>query len=195
MKTILTSFCIFVLIAFLCLALPVSGEERIYEDVIRLHILPASDSREAQDAKILVRDTILAAYGDQLSRSESTEQTELFLKERLGEIEELASLALEEAGMNFAVSVSLAKEEFETRAYGDVTLPRGEYTSLTVRLDEGEGQNWWCVLYPSLCTEVALGESIRIEEEALSEAEKRLITASGFMLRFRTLELLEDIFS
>ena len=48
-------------------ALPIYGEADIYKDVIRLHILAASDSAEDQALKIKVRDAILEKYGTSLS--------------------------------------------------------------------------------------------------------------------------------
>ena len=195
MKTLLSSIAFTVLIAFILLALPVSGEEKIYEDVVRLHVLPEGDDAEAQNLKILVRDAILTEYGTLLSGAEDTVQAKALLAERLPEIEAFVTAFLNERGADPSVRVTLEEKEFETRAYGNLTLPRGSYTALTVTLGKGEGQNWWCVLYPALCTEAAMGGSVTLEAGALSESEARLVTSSGYMLRFRTLEILEDIFS
>ncbi len=195
MKTLLSSIAITVLIAFVLLALPVSGEEMIYEDVVRLHVLPSGDDAEAQNVKILVRDAILTEYGSLLSGTADADEAKTLLEERLPEIEAFVASFLSERGMDTCVSVTLGEEEFETRSYGDITLPRGSYTALTVTLGEGEGQNWWCVLYPALCTEAALGGTVTLGEGELSASEERLVTRSGYMLRFRTLEILEDLFS
>ncbi len=195
MKTLIASLLTFVLIVFLVLALPVSGEEKVYDDVIRLHILPASDTAEAQNAKISVRDAILNEYGEMLGQNQNAEQAKNTIEEKLPEIQAFVEAFLAQNGMEYTVSVALEESYFETRAYGDVTLPRGNYQALTVTLGEGKGQNWWCVLYPSLCTDVAVGGTVELEEDAFSDAEKRLVTSSGYMLRFRTLEILESIFS
>ena len=40
---------------------------------------------------------------------------------------------------------------FPDRIYGELFVPAGDYRALRVTLGEGEGHNWWCVLYPSLC--------------------------------------------
>ncbi len=195
MKTLISSIAITVLIAFVLLALPVSGEEMIYEDVVRLHVLPSGDDADAQNVKILVRDAILTEYGTLLSGTADADEAKTLLEERLPEIETFVASFLSERGVDTSVSVTLGEEEFETRAYGDITLPRGSYTALTVTLGGGEGQNWWCVLYPALCTEAALGGTVTLEGGELSASEERLVTRSGYMLRFRTLEILEDIFS
>ena len=183
-----------VLIFFLLLALPVSGEEGIYESVLRLHVLPAGDSAEDQNLKISVRDAVLQEYGEPLSALKSKEEAETFLALKKAEIEEFVNNFLKEEGVEQTASVTLAKEFFETRSYGEITLPEGYYTALKITLGEGKGQNWWCVLYPALCTEAAMGDRVTVAMEELSESEYRLVSESGYMIKFRTLEILEGIF-
>lgn len=195
MKTVILSLLSLVLIVFLVLALPVSGEEAVYENVIRLHILPDGEDAAAQNAKILVRDALLSEYGETLGGYENAEEAREALSARLPEIERFVRSFLEKNGMDYSVTAALQKSYFETRSYGEVTLPGGSYYALTVSLGEGKGQNWWCVLYPSLCTEVAMGGKVTVEEGDFSEAEEKLITSSGYRVKFRTLEILESIFS
>ena len=193
MKTVVTSLLSGLLILFVFLALPIQGEEAIYENIVRLHVLPSSDSAEDQNLKILVRDAILEEYGDELSSFRSKEEAEQYLEAHLADIDTFVRAFLTAQSYDRTVTVSLEEEYFETRVYGEITLPAGNYSSLTIRLGEGEGQNWWCVLYPSLCTEAALGERVDIAEENLSEAEYKLVTGSGYRLKFRTLEILEAV--
>lgn len=193
MKTIALSLFTALLIVFLVIALPVNGEEAVYEDVVRLHVLPASDSAEDQTLKVLVRDVVLTEYGETLSAFKTKEEAEAYLEKSLPNIQKTVEGFLKEQGKNQTVSVTLTEENFETRKYGEITLPAGSYTSLSIRLDEGEGQNWWCILYPALCTRAALGETVPIDE-ALTDAEYHLVTDSGYVLRFRTLEILKSIF-
>lgn len=194
MKTFYTALASFVLIFFLILALPISGEEQIYDSIVRLHVLPSGDSAEEQSLKIAVRDALLTHYGETLSSFESKEEAEEYLKENVDEIEAFVSAFLKENGSSSTVTVTVSEESFERRSYGELTLPAGTYTSLTVKLDGGEGQNWWCVLYPALCTEAAMGDRLSVAEEALGTSEYRLVTDSGYLVKFRTLEILEEIF-
>ncbi len=86
--------------------------------------------------------------------------------------------------------MTLGAENYPTRRYDDFALPAGTYESLRVTLGEGEGHNWWCVVFPPLCLEaaqVSAGEAVG----GLTEDDLQLITESdgGFELRFRLLEL------
>lgn len=170
-------------------ALPIRGEEEIYRDVIRLHVLAASDSTEDQSKKLLVRDAILAEYGELLGKAESREDAEKQLDGAMLEsIRKTAESVLE----GESVTVCFSREYYPTRIYGDFSLPAGEYLSLRILIGEGAGQNWWCVLYPPLCTAGAIKDM----DYALSDAEYDLITSESrsCRIRFKALELLSAIF-
>ncbi len=193
MKTVLTSLLSLALILFIVLALPTSGEEAVYEDVLRLHVLANSDTAEDQEAKILVRDAVLAITGEEMRSFSSLTEAGAWVEKNASYIEREAERVLAEAGLCYEATVTLEKKYFDTRAYDGFTLPAGEYASLTVTLGEGRGQNFWCMLYPSLCTANALGER---EEaiEVLSAPYTLILTESDYALRFRSLEILTALF-
>ena len=186
-------FALVLLLSSLILAaLPVSGEEGVYRDVIRLHVLANSDGEEDQADKLAVRDAILSEYSDLFSSFPDRAAAEAGLTDEvLGEIAETAERTLVARGNGDAVSVTLTRERYGTREYGSFSLPAGEYRSLRVVIGEGEGRNWWCVLFPPLCAAAAI-DGVPL---GLSEPEFRLMTAGRVSVRFRTLELLSRWFS
>lgn len=183
---------VLILLAALFLAVsPVSGEERIYRDVIRLHILAASDGEDDQSDKLAVRDAILLEYGDLFRGFTDRNEAENALTAELRqEIAATAKRTLTERGSEAPVTVTLSEEDYPTRDYGSFSLPAGRYLSLRVVIGEGEGQNWWCVLFPPLCTAAAV-EGVPL---GLSDAEYRLLTDGKASVRFKTLELLSSWF-
>ncbi len=193
MKTLLSFIISFLLAVLVCAAMPTDGEEAVYTDVVRLHVLANSDTAEDQNLKIAVRDCLLSTYGETLSSFCNSKEAQAFLTASLSEVQKIVEDFLEEEGASRTVTVEVKEEYFETRAYEDVTLPAGTYTALTVTLGEGKGQNWWCVLYPALCTEGAFGERVSAED-AFTNSEYKLITKSGYALKFRTLEVLGSLF-
>ena len=68
-----------------------------------------------------------------------------------------AKKTLKENGFNYNVKITLQEEYFNTRTYGNLTFPAGQYTALKVVLGNGEGKNWWCVMFPPLCVPAADG--------------------------------------
>ena len=192
MKTLITVLLTLSLALLVLITFPTSGEESVYSDTLRLHVLAASDKTSDQEAKLLVRDAVLLEYGDAFVGLKSKEAAEAYLKENLPAIKETVERTLSEKGLVYAVDVTLAEEWFETRAYEEVTLPRGRYTALKITLDEGRGQNFWCMLYPALCVTPALGEETTAEA-VYDDAAYELVT-NGYAVRFRTLELISSLF-
>ena len=192
MKNLMTAIVSVCLVVFVLLAFPASGEERIYTETLRLHVLAASDSTVDQEAKLLVRDAVLEEYGEDFITLKSKEKAEAYLKEKLSEIEKTVERTLAENDLFYTFDVALKEEWFETRTYDNITLPRGEYTALKITLGEGKGQNFWCMLYPALCITPALGEQTTAQA-VYDDAAYELVT-NGYAVRFRALELFSTLF-
>lgn len=180
--------------------LPVHGEAEIYESVIRLHVLAATDGEEDQADKLAVRDALLPLTAEALADCTTRDEAAARLKEILPALEEEAKKTLRLRGAEDAVTVTLGQECYPTRAYEGFCFPAGDYLSLQVLIGEGEGQNWWCVLFPSLCLSVAEGGRAEEMEEAfiavgLTPEQYRIITESDedvtYRMRFKFLEVLE----
>lgn len=180
------------LATLLLAALPVHGEEAIYNDVIRLHIIAADDSPEEQALKLIVRDAVLTTYGSALTCYDSRDAAAQAAQGMLAEIRQCAEEALRAVGCHAEVSVTLSEEYYPTRDYDTFSLPAGTYLSLRIRIGAASGQNWWCVLYPPLCLGTAT------DGDALTDAEWGLLTENGgghYQIRFKVLEWLKKLFS
>ncbi|MDR3240408.1 MAG: stage II sporulation protein R [Clostridiales bacterium] len=148
-----------------------SAQEEIAEGVIRFHVLANSDDPADQTLKNQVRDGILAAFRDDLSASHSRAETRAFLKGHLDEIRECAENIICENGYVYPAAVSLARDFFPTKNYGDITFPPGVYEALRVVIGGGEGRNWWCVMFPPLCyVDVTKGQTSNEAKTELKEA-------------------------
>lgn len=185
--------------AFLCAHLlitcfPVHGEDAIYDNTIRLHVLARSDSAADQEQKLHVRDAVLTYLDTNLPKSDSYEGALAAVTDQLEGIRACAQTVVGDA---CTVQVELGQEKYPVRQYDNFTLPAGEYTSLRVLIGEGEGQNWWCVLFPRLCTSHSTGEEMYEDFIAagFSPEQYRLIkNESGvkYKIRFRLLEILSE---
>ena len=185
------------LIATLILAaMPTDAEAMIYEDTVRLHILAASDSEEDQALKLSVRDSLLQKYGKRLAAAENKGEAEGMAGALLDEIRLDAERWIREAGYSYGVRVTLTKEWYDTREYEDFTLPAGVYTSLRVIIGSGEGKNWWCVMYPPLCIDIAT-ENAPSDDATIdyTKEETTLITDKGYNVKFKILEIISSLFS
>ena len=147
-----------ILLAGIVLAIMLGGfrdfavrAEEVQSEVLRLHIPANSDSEEDQRIKLELRDHLLERYGAELSDSGSLSEAERRVEELLPEIEDDCRRFLKERGFEYGARAELAEMYFTTREYDEVTLPAGTYKAIRVTLGRGEGQNWWCVMFPPLC--------------------------------------------
>lgn len=127
---------------------------------LRLHVIAQSNSIEDQTVKLRVRDAILETMNGLGTPASAAQARQLVLTH--GEaLEQAANAVLSEAGLPYKAKLYLGKSAFPDRSYGGRFYPAGTYQALRVVLGSGQGQNWWCVIYPPLC----LGE---LDEKELS---------------------------
>ena len=138
-------------------------QHRLAEKTIRLHVVANSDSAEDQAQKLQVRDAVLEKVAQ---ITETCSDAASAKREIALHIDEIREAAQKETA--YDVQVRLGTEQFETRYYDTFTLPAGEYPALRVNLGKAQGHNWWCVVFPSLCT------------AATSDALERTAAVGGF---------------
>ena len=171
-------------------------QQSISGELIRLHVTANSDSPQDQQIKLLVRDAVLEQAQLLLEAVHSRDEAKLVLSENLGSLEETANQALEHSGSRQKARVTLSRELFGTRVYDGFSLPGGYYDALRVNIGSGSGHNWWCVVYPQICTAattedrraVAVMGGLDEEQVAILEAD-----TPEYQFKFRSLELLENI--
>ena len=129
----------------------VTDSRELREGLLRLHVVGASDSAEDQEVKLLVRDAVLASLEEGLHDLTDVDAAVDYVSRMLPRVEAAANRCLAAAGFTDTVAVSLTEEAFPTRDYDNFSLPAGVYRALRVVIGEGEGRNWWCVVFPQLC--------------------------------------------
>ena len=162
------------------------AQKALASEVLRLHVIANSNSGEDQRLKLAVRDRILEEYSEELRSFSSVADAERFVFSETENIENLAKTVLTEEGCAFEVHAVLENELFPQRRYANVVLPAGEYRALRVVIGSGEGENWWCVMFPPLC---CFAESD--SGEVLGE-EWSIATEDNIEIRFK-LRILEII--
>ncbi len=196
---VMVCMCASILAAFLFVSvLPIHGEEKIYSDMIRLHVIAASDSEEDQAVKLLVRDAVLEVVEHSMKNVESQEEAAAAIEAAHDEICAAANAVLEREGFNYSVCAELGLENYPERVYEGFTLPAGQYTSLRVIIGSGEGHNWWCVLYPPLCTTAAQEREKVFITAGFTDEQYKTITETGevkYKVKFKILEILSDFFA
>ncbi len=119
--------------------------------VFRLHVIANSNSKEDQDLKLKVRDNLLNYMNNICSDCKTKAEAMKIANENKQIFQEIAEKTIKENGYNYDVKVNINNFYFPTKSYGDISLPAGYYDALRVEIGKAEGQNWWCVMFPSLC--------------------------------------------
>jgi stage II sporulation protein R len=118
---------------------------------LRIHIRANSNEECDQDVKYIVKNQVVRYLTPFLAEARTKEEALSVVRQRLGGIEEVCQKTLKEKGYTYGVKANVSSENFPSRSYGGRTLSAGVYDSLIIYLGEGEGDNWWCVVYPPLC--------------------------------------------
>ena len=172
-------------------------QRRLAGKLIRLHVVANSDTAADQAVKLQVRDAVLAAIAPLTDACATQEEAAAALRQALPGIEQAANDALQQAGKaTCPIAVRLCKERFPTRLYPTFSLPAGTYTSLRVELGDAAGRNWWCVVFPTLCT-AAESEDLRTvaTSAGLTRDEIALMTEENprYQPEFKLLEWLTQL--
>lgn len=165
-------------------------QRQLADRVVRLHVLANSDSQADQALKLKVRDRILEVAEPLLEDSSDREEAESALTAALPQLEQAAEAEIAAAGYDYTVTARLEETEFPTREYDGFALPAGEYLALRVVIGAGEGQNWWCVVFPPLCAAASADVPAVAVAAGLSEDQVSLITEEdqGYQLKFKAVE-------
>ncbi len=155
-------------------------QDNIANGLLRLHVLANSNTSHDQQIKLLVRDAVLEFCEPILKNADDRNEVYEIMNENMQTLANIAQKTLWDLGENRSVSVSLKEEYYPTRDYTDFSLPAGGYLGLRVIIGEGEGKNWWCVVFPPMCNELAV-------------SEKTDYLPKKYTIRFKTAEVIGEI--
>ena len=168
----------------------VADSNSLKNELIRLHVVGASDSLADQEVKLKVRDAVLASLEEGLRDVTDVDAAVDYVGRMLPKVEAAANRVLAEAGFADTVQVSLTEEAFPTRDYDTFSLPAGVYQALRVVIGEGEGRNWWCVVFPQLC---GAEEFVETANVAGMSGELAGTLEGEYEIRFWLLEKLGEV--
>lgn len=190
----ITAIAISLYMAFSCTYFTASAET-VKEDVVRLHILANSDLEIDQEVKIKVRDALLETNASILGHDVTKENAKEHFENSKDILLETVKKTLKENGFSYDVKITLQEEYFKTRTYGELIFPAGQYTALKVILGQGEGKNWWCVMFPPLCIPAADGiETNETTADYLTKSGEKIVNGGEkYIVKFKLLEIYEEL--
>ena len=162
----------------------------VRRDVLRLHVVGASDSDFDQQLKLKVRDAVLEKGGEIFEGTVTADEAEKIITPRIAELKAAAEAVLLENGCDYTVEITVGEEYFATRCYENFTMPAGVYTAVRVNIGTAEGRNWWCVMFPPLCLPAATADA----DAFFTDDEMKVVSSSPeYEPRFKIVEIIESI--
>ena len=171
------------------------AQQTLAERTVRLHVVANSDSEADQAQKLRIRDAVLEEVSALTASCTDAQEARAVLSAHIEEVEAAASATMAAEEQPYPVAVSLGVEEFPTRDYDTFTLPAGSYPALRVSIGAAGGHNWWCVVFPPLCTTAAADVPASALAAGFDEEEVALVTEEneGYVLKFKAMEWWEAI--
>ena len=172
------------------------------ENIVRLHVVADSDEEAAQTLKLKVRDSVAEYTAELLKNADTAEESYRILQANIESIQKVAKARAEAEGCELPVTAQVGAFDFPVKSYGNITLPTGNYNAVRVTIGSGEGQNWWCVLFPPLCfvdseaTAVSASGRAQLQENLSDEAYAVIENApdSGeVQIRFKVVDFFESV--
>ena len=156
---------------------------------IRFHILANSDSVSDQALKMRVKESVVNYIYEKTGDFKTVDEAKNFILNNDKIIKSMVTKAIADNGYDYTVSSTFGFSDFPVKTYGDVIFPKGTYTSYTIKIGNGKGHNWWCVLYPPLCfvdvsTGVLPDNSKEKLRDSLSDTQYHTVTKYNFKFKY-----------
>lgn len=170
---------ILVLFMGLLLVYTYAGEDcrNDHEGILRLHVIANSNKVGDQALKLKVRDAVIEYMADQKDLK-TVDETREYLKENKKRLQRIAEGVIAAQGYDYPAAVELGVRYIPQKTYGDITFPAGNYEALNITIGSGQGENWWCVLFPPLCL-LDEGTAPLSGSDSNSDAAKAAADSSG----------------
>lgn len=159
----------------------------VSDKVIRFHVVANSDSDFDQQLKIDVKNSVFEFVSILTHDCDTKEQSFELISQNIYQINDIATDVVSENGFDYPVETTFSTEFYPQKDYSNFSLPSGEYFGLNILIGDAVGQNWWCVLFPPLCSQTAFDTKI------LTDDDVNFITDGQYELRFKFVDLLSSI--
>ena len=127
------------------------GEIVIPEAAIRVRVIANSNSINDQSMKMRVKEEIEKKISPMLVDVSDIDEARDIINGEVDNLENSIYKLFDEEDYDKRVRINFGDNYFPEKDYRGVHYDEGEYESLVVTIGEGEGDNWWCVLFPPLC--------------------------------------------
>ncbi|MBO5371239.1 MAG: stage II sporulation protein R [Lachnospiraceae bacterium] len=175
-------------------------QQNIAEKILRFHVVANSNTKADQELKLKVRDKIGTYLQDKLQGVDNLAACIDIVENEKAAIENCAKEVITQEGYDYFVKAQIANVDFPVKTYGAYTFPAGNYQALKITIGSGNGENWWCVMYPNMCFANSVYEVIdehskeELRAVLTKEEYQELMQSGNIQISFKYIDnLLEKI--
>lgn len=138
---------------------------------IRFRVVANSNSFEDQSMKMLVKEYIDDYLATKMVNVNNVDSARGIIEGELDNIDEGIQEIFKVNNYDESFVISYGNNFFPKKLYKGVIYDEGSYESLVITIGDGDGDNWWCVLFPPLCL-------LEAQESDLDEVEYQFFVKS-----------------
>lgn len=140
-----------VIVIYMMIGHFVSAKYTIPKEAIRVRVIASSNDEYDQEVKMNVKDIVTSDMYNLMSNVDNIESARESITNNIPTLSKDIDKYLK--GINYYThyDINFGYNYFPKKIYKGVEYKEGMYESLVVTLGNGEGNNWWCVLFPPIC--------------------------------------------
>lgn len=158
-----------IILTILVTILSLNKEEKVEipKDSIRFRVVANSNSEKDQTIKKkivnnLKENIFLLEYNNKSLKSSRNN-----IKKIIPKFSEVVDKTLTDEQENITYNINYGMNYFPEKEYKGTIYKEGKYESLVITLGNGQGNNFWCVLFPPLCLLDEEDETTNVEYTSL----------------------------
>lgn len=138
-----------IILIFIATIFTINGNNKNIDDMIRIRVIANSNTEYDQKLKNSISSELSKNLYELLKDENNVNNARTIIKNNLGNISETLDTLLKDE--TYSYNINYGMNEFPKKEYNGKTYKEGKYESLLVTLGQGNGDNWWCILFPPLC--------------------------------------------
>lgn len=119
----------------------------IPQEAIRVRVIANSNTIDDQGTKLKIVAKIETLFKSLISKDTSYDEAKIIINKNILKIENI----IEEITGSKNYKINYGNNYFPKKIFKGTLYKEGNYESLLITLGKGNGDNWWCVLFPPLC--------------------------------------------
>ena len=123
----------------------------IPDSSIRLRVIPNSNTSVDQNIKNKVKKYLEENTYTLLEEVSDLKEARTLINANIENLDNDIGNIFKENNYDMSYKINFGYNYFPAKEYRNIKYKEGYYESIVITIGNGEGNNWWCFLFPNLC--------------------------------------------